>query len=404
MTEPQHRRPLVRRVGGVAVPFAIMRLAGQGAEFLAFVVFARGLGAADLGRLWAALLVARYLGLAADWGANLGGARSVARGEWPLVRALVRRRQLVAPLLFLSYVAVTGALDPWLWPVGVVVLNRGLNRDWIALGEERGARSAFPSVAQGVVLVVAALAVGSERADAAIAVALGYGVGLVASLALNRVPAGERGALRTESWLLGGSLGDQVSQTADVLLLAWFRSAREAGVYAAAYRLPNAWNTGVGLAVGGMVPAVSATLHERPEMVGYLRRRMLRWSCSIGAALAVAAPVISLAIVPIFGSDYRSGRVAAWILLTSMAVATAAAPLHALYVARGTDRGYALALMGAAALNVVLNLALIPTFGANGAAVANLVSVTALDLTLYVLTRRLDAGAPAGATAVTPPV
>ncbi len=390
MTDPTHRHPLVRRVGGVAVPFALLRLAGQGAEFLAFVIFARTLGAADLGRLWSALLIARYLGLAADWGANLGGARTVARGEWSVVRALVRRRQLAAPILFVAFVAGSGALEPWLWPVGVVVLNRGLNRDWVALGDERGLRSAIPSAVQGLALVAAAAAVRGDRGDAAVAIAVGYGAGLIVSLLLNRVPPGTRGRLRTGDWLVAGSLGDQVSLTADVLLLSWLRSARDAGVYAAAYRLPNAWNTAVGLAVGAMVPAVTSTLEDQPGMLRYLRRRLLRWSCSLGLLLAVAAPAISLALVPIFGSDYRSGRVAAWILLTSMAVVTAGAPLHALYLARGTDRGYALTLVGAAAVNLAANAVLIPSAGRNGAAIANLVSVCVLVSTLYVLTRRAE--------------
>ena len=403
MTEPQHRRPLVRRVGGVAVPYAFLRVAGQGTEFLAFVVLARELGAADLGRLWTALLVARYLGLAADWGANIGGARTVARGDWPAVRGLVRRRQIAAPLLFLLYVAVTGALEPWLWPVGVVVLTRGMNRDWVALGEERGARSAVPSVVQGVCLLVAALAVG-DRGDAAIAVAAGYGAALVASLVLNRVRAGIRAPLTTEGWLLAGSLADQVSLTADTLLLAWLRSARAAGIYAAAYRLPNAWNTGVGLAVGAMVPGVTATLKDAPDRLGYLRRRVLRWSGGAGLALAVAAPVISLALVPIFGSEFESGRVAAWILLTSMAVATTGAPLHALYLALGTDRPYALALIGAAACNLVANAILIPAAGPNGAATANLLSVTVLQIVVYVLVRRIESRMAAADGIATPPV
>jgi O-antigen/teichoic acid export membrane protein len=390
MSETEHRRPLVRRVGGVAVPFAALRLVGQGAEFVAFIVFARTLGAADLGRVWAALLVARYLGLAADWGADLGGARTVARQDWPVVRALVRRRQLVTPILFLAYVAGARGIAWWLWPVGVVVLTRGLNRDWIALGEERGVRSAVPSVVQGVTLVVAALAVHGNRGDAAAAIALGYGAGLLVSLLLNRVSEGEHAPLRTEGWLLVGSLADQVSLTADVLLISWFRSARDAGVYAAAYRIPNAWNTAVGLAVNGMVPAVSATLQDRADLLAYVRRRLLRTSCAVGVALAAAAPLISLLVVPIFGSDFQSGRLPAWILLTSMAVATAGAPLHALYLACGTDRGYALTLVLGAAVNLSANLVLIPLAGPAGAATANLISVSALVTTLYLLTRRAE--------------
>ena len=241
MTEPQHRRPLVRRVGGVAVPYAFLRLAGQGTSSWpswsspasSAPPTSAGSGPRSLDRPLPR--AGRRLGRQPRRRPDGGPA---ATG--PLVRALVRRRQLAAPILFLAYVAVTGALEPWLWPVGVVVLNRGMNRDWVALGEERGARSALPSVVQGVCLLVAALPPWATAATPRSRSPPAYGAGLVVSLAAEPGPGRRpRRRSRTEGWLLAGSLADQVSLTADTLLLSWLRSARAAGIYAAAYRLPE---------------------------------------------------------------------------------------------------------------------------------------------------------------------
>jgi O-antigen/teichoic acid export membrane protein len=365
-----------------------MRIVGQGAEFVAFVLFARRLGSSDFGLLWAGLLVARYAGLVADWGAILRGSRDVARAAWSEVTALLRRRRAVGVLLTIAYAGVAAIVQPWLVPLALVVLNRGVGRDWIAVGREQGWRAGVPSALQGTLLAIAAAAV-TTRESAAIVTAVAYGIALIASIALNRFPRDvPAGHVRTDGWLLGGSLGDQVSATADVLILTSVRGPSEAGIYAAAYRIPNAWNTALGLMVSGLVPVVTTTLHDDPAKLPYLVRRTLVRSGLVSVALVVAAPAIALSLTPIFGSEYSSGRTAATILLLAMGAATFGAPLHAFYLARGSDHLYAAALMGAGACNLAANAVLIPVAGRNGAAFATLFSVSALQVMLLLLVRR----------------
>ena len=69
---------LWRRIAG---PLFLLRAAGQGFEFLGWVILARRLGASTLGVLSIAFLIARYAGLLADWGASIGGPRDVARDD-----------------------------------------------------------------------------------------------------------------------------------------------------------------------------------------------------------------------------------------------------------------------------------------------------------------------------------
>jgi O-antigen/teichoic acid export membrane protein len=360
-----------RRVG---LPFTVLRVAGQGAEFVGFVVLARRLGAADFGRLSVAFLLCRYAGLVADWGASVRGVRDVAAGDRPeAIHALARRRFLVTLVLGSTYLVVTAGLGRWaLAPLVVTIAARGLNRDWLALGRERGARAGLPATVQGLAVMGGALLVHTSR-WAAVPIAVGYGAAVVISRLSNPLPhttSTER--VPVDGWLLIAVLADQIVASTDTVLLAVLRSAREAGIYAAVYRIPNAWLTVIGLTVAGMVPATARALKNDPAAVRHLRDRALRIGAFSGAALAATIPVSYFVVPVLFGDAYRPGRVPLMILLAATAVTVAAAPLHPIYISLARDRLQAGISVGAAALNLIANLAVIPLFGMNGAATTTL--------------------------------
>src|SRR5205823_10813833 len=134
------------RWGRLALPRLLLRVGGQGTEFVAWVVFARRLGTADFGRLSVAFLLCRYGGLVADWGASVRGPRDVAADRDPaVIHALARRRTTAALALsaaFLAGAVATSHRD--LAAVTAVILAGGASRDWLALGNERGVRSSLP--------------------------------------------------------------------------------------------------------------------------------------------------------------------------------------------------------------------------------------------------------------------
>jgi O-antigen/teichoic acid export membrane protein len=79
------------------------------------------------------------------------------------------------------------------------------------------------------------------------------------------------------------------------------------------------------------------------------------------------------------------------------AVATAAAPLHHLFLAIGEDRPYGCILLLAAMSNVGINLVLIPLAGMMGAAVATVIANVLLAAVLWrAVQQRLDRAAPVG--------
>ncbi len=385
---------LGQRWRSVAVPLAALRLTGQAAEFAGWVVLARRLGSGTFGEVSVAFLLARYAGLVADWGASFRGARDVAAaGRHGSVRGYVRKRTCASVVLTLAagIVALT-THRPALAPLIVVVLSLGLSRDWIAMGRERGARAGIPLALQGAVLLAGCL-VATTALGAAISVALGYGTAAVASILLNPLgpssPSDEEEGT-THTWILAAVLANQITSSTDTVLLSVLRSASAAGIYAAIYRLPNAWLAILTLLLGSLMPMAASSHHHDPEGHALLRRRSLRVSM-IGAGLILLITPLSWLLVPvIFGSAYTSGQAPLAILMVATSVITFSAPLHPFALATGRDRPYALVLVGAAAGNFLLNLVAIPTWGMSGAAMTTLVSQVAVAVFLGRLIRQAD--------------
>lgn len=385
----------------VGLPFLLLRLAGQATEFAAFVVLARAIAPHDFGRLSVAFLVARYLGLVADWGASIRGARDVARGDEDTAVAALMRRRVVASvgLSALFFVAATLIDGPGLAVLAAVVGARGLNLDWLALGRERGVSSGASSLAQGVGTLGCALFAHSLLA-AAVAVAAGYTVGLLVSLVVNHRarPVATEGAapVRVDGWMLGSVLADQVTISADTFLLAFLRGSAAAGVYAAVYRIPNAWMTLVGLVMIGMIAPVARQLQSASHTDALaIRRRSLRLGSGAAVVVLVSSVPAYLLVPLVFGEAYRGGRNALLVLMVATAVMALAASLHPLYIALARDRDiFSLAVTGMV-VNLAANAIAIPQWGALGAAVATLAAQGALLALIVVRLGRIVGHEPA---------
>jgi O-antigen/teichoic acid export membrane protein len=397
---------LGRRWWATTGPYLALKGAGQATEFVGWVILARRLGTSSFGVLAVATLVCRYGGLITDWGASLSGVRDVAQGSHPgAVRALERRRQqTILPLaaVYIAGAVLTGHSD--LIILVTVMASIGLNRDWVALGRERGARSALPIFVQGMVLL--AVAAAGPTSMPALAASVAYAASLVLSLGLNRVPRAEHGSFAVDGWMLLAILSGNILSTADTFLLAALGSASLAGIYSAVYRFPNGWLAMLVILRGGLLPMATTALRDDPRQFLRLRRSSLRWSTMAAAALVAATPLAFLAIPVVFGPAYRSGRWPAVLLLLATAVATASAPLHHLFLAFSDDRPYGWYLFSAAALNVAMNLVLIPAAGMMGAGWATVVANTVLAALLWraVRIRIRDAGLSSASDAIPPPV
>jgi O-antigen/teichoic acid export membrane protein len=206
-----------------------------------------------------------------------------------------------------------------------------------------------------------------------------------------------RGPRRTDfpAWL-GVSLpllvvvgSELVFQNTDILVISHVMTPRDVGIYFAAAKTISLILF-VHFAVGSAVAHRFAGLNARGD------RRALEvvvrdavtwtfWPSLVGAAvlLALGHPLLAL-----FGAEFEAGYPVMLILVFGILVRAAVGPVDVLLNMLGEQRLCAAVLVGATALNIALNLALVPAFGLVGAATATSLSLAAAAIAGAVAARR----------------
>jgi O-antigen/teichoic acid export membrane protein len=181
------------------------------------------------------------------------------------------------------------------------------------------------------------------------------------------------------SW--GTTLASQGLIWADTLLLGHFKSAGEVGVYTVATRL-------VTLAVFVMAPINAAFA---PQFAHHFHRgeraaMAQTYTAATGWILRLSLPAFAVLIIfpggllALFGSDYRTGAAVTVSLAVGQFVNALTGPCGtALNMAGRVDLNM-MNNIAALVLNIGLNLWLIPTHGAYGAAIAWMVSLSLVNL------------------------
>jgi O-antigen/teichoic acid export membrane protein len=174
-------------------------------------------------------------------------------------------------------------------------------------------------------------------------------------------------------------------QRLDILLVAGMRGPAAAAVYTAATRF----------VVVGQLGNQAITYAVQPRLAGLVAvrdldsaRRLFRlstvwlvaltWPLFLG--VAVAAPLI----LDILGPGYHSGRTVMLLLSAAMLVGSASGLVDIVLITLGKTRWNLADTAGAFAINVTLNLILIPRLGISGAALAWAVSIVAVNVTALV--------------------
>ena len=181
----------------------------------------------------------------------------------------------------------------------------------------------------------------------------------------------------------------------DVLLLARWRSREKVGIYTAAYKFVDIFQALVIVATTAVYPRLSraAAARDAPGRWAGSRSTELLLLAAVPMGLALnllAAPVIEL----LFGSGYEAS--VGVLRLLALVLPFLAVTIHAGYVLAASERMLPVAALYLAGvgLNVVLNQALIPRRGAEGAALAMLGSEAALAVGFVVVLRAAASTVP----------
>ena len=305
----------------------------------------------------------------------------------------------------------------------VVFVSVGLLFDslvWTVLSvftaHERGGLSATTVVAQRILaaaLGLAALAAGLG----VLAVTLGYVAGTAAALAVGVVlmrrrvarPAFVRrsGARERVSRHVYGFAAQELLSVGiarvDTLLLSLMASTAVVGTYGASYRLLEA-TLFIPVAIAASCSAMFTYLQldgDPPVHAAFQRAIKLALALLVPAALVLlilAGPVIEL----LFGDGFAAAEGPLRLLAPVVGLLGVVIISNTLVVGRRDPTITAYAFGGALILNVVLNLVLIPPYGASGAAAAMLVTYLLFSAVVFAIAVRTVGGIDTGATLLAP--
>jgi O-antigen/teichoic acid export membrane protein len=391
--------------------------------FALTIVITRGLGAAGAGVFFAAVALFMILSNAGKLGADTGLLRMIPRyralGRIQDVRStlyvallpvlvfggLLAGAQLAyAPQLARAFVHGVDPADgvayirlfaPFL-PLACVSA--------VALAGTRGFRTVVPFVNVEnigkplarclLVWVVIAAGLGSAAAIAlawALPVAAGFVIALMVLLRFLRhaeredqpETASRPAQAPTRLRLLAGEFwgfaaprgGGAIFQIAitwlDVLLVAALRSAREAGIYAAASRFITTGTLVLQAIRLAVAPQFSGMLAERRRKdAEAVHQVATSWAIAGSWPLYLSLAAFAPLVLRLFGPAFVAGQAALTIVALAMLVNMGTGNVQSVLLMGGKSSWNLINMVASLSVNVVLNLLLIPRYGINGAAIA----------------------------------
>jgi O-antigen/teichoic acid export membrane protein len=380
--------------------------------FFTFVAVTRGLGPEVFGHITAATAYLFIPTVLAEAGTSTAILREIsadpARTE-PALRASVPLRVLVGscavggasalafaiPFDHDTQIAVlisSGGSFLTLMSLSLLpVLQSQLKMHWAVVGNVLGR-----VVALGVTLAVLEAGYGLKSVVAA--QVIGIGVTFLFHLVVVSRLVSLRPVLDTQYWrrlagvsiVLGLAIAlGQVYFRVDALLLALIRDPEEVGLYGAAYKFIELAEFIAASFALSVMPPMTRFIAAGDARARSLLQKSFDLIIAVAVALAVALLVFSTDIVVASaGPEFREGAVALQILAPYVLFSFTNVLLWRVMIASGRDRILLRVATSILTLNVVLNLALIPTYGFKAAAATSVVSEAAALVPVAVAARR----------------
>lgn len=186
----------------------------------------------------------------------------------------------------------------------------------------------------------------------------------------------------------------------DMVLLERLRGDAETGAYGAAYRLLESFLFLPALLLSALFPAFAGAARARRADLAHLLDLGLRWMFGAGFLLAAGIALASpWALRLLYGDSYRESIVLLQLLAPVLLFVFPNYVLTHFLVAVGRQAQNTWIMALGVPMNLALNLAVIPTHGARGAALATLGTEVALFLAAWIAARRRLAQQPADGAA-----
>jgi O-antigen/teichoic acid export membrane protein len=400
-------------------------LANGALAFVVTLIVTRGLGAEQAGMFYVTVAVFSVCLTVLTAGADLGIVRTIARdvalGEFGAIRTTVRAA--VVPVAAVSTLAAIGLVlfAPSLAPhlvhassngditslfrtviafvplasisVVLIAATRGFGTMTPFMVSEQIGKPFLSALGVGLAFVIA----GANVVELGLAWAAPNLVGLVyAALMLRRLmgrhvsdhrPDDHSSAsIWREFWSFASvralaSIFQVLVRWLDVILVSSIASVRDAGIYAAISRLVLIGTVVQRAIIRVMGPRFSGLLAVGDRAgAESLYKTSTSWLTAVSFPFYLALAVFAPTVVLIFGTEFQGGATPLVILAIGMLVNVATGPAMTILLMAGKASSNLITSAGSLAINTALNVALIPTLGITGAAIAWCVSIVFQNL------------------------
>ena len=399
----------------------IVRAAGMATAFLSHLVLSRMLGAAQYGHYvialgWAMVLVVparlgldntalRFATIYRDEGRTdaLRGLvyfslMVIAGASLLIALVLVIAKQLGAPPLREIDARLVLGVASLVFPLAALGWLSALVRT----ASQIFASQFYEQLLRPGLLIVALISVSFWRQlDAALAMVVTSATAVVALLSMSigarRILAqGKRSSFvdrkmwLSVSWVLFlmAAVQELLNQV-DLILLGLMANATEAAHFAAAWRLASLVPFGLAaiVTVSGPLIASAHNQGDRAEMAR-IARLNARFSTVFAVVVASVLLIAGRTILGLFGPGFESAYPALVIMLAGGIANAFTGSVGYFLALTGHQRIALLILSGALIVSVLLNVLLIPTFGATGSAVASTVAIMVWNFIMVIYVRK----------------
>lgn len=377
---------IARNVGALAFGHVATNVVG----FVSFAYIARVLGPGGFGLVNFASAILAYFSLAATMGIPTLASREIARNRsnaGQIAGDMMVTRFVLASIAFLALIAATPFIAPSqqmrviLLISGVGLFSGAASIEWAYAGVERLIVPAIAGVVGALLHLGLVFLLVRSVGDVTLAVVASLAGGIASAclqvfifhrwyhLRVRFVWSQMREIIRASVPFAISAFMIQIYYNIDSVILGYMRGATEVGYYNAAYKIVLFVNGFTGLYVQTIYPVISRLYSSDPSMVRPFLRRALNFVTVVALPLGVGGTLVASRLITfIFGPQYLSSGVPFGILIWSVVIIAFSVHYGNTLLACNGERVYAHGVAWGAMSNLVLNLVLIPSFGAPAAA------------------------------------
>jgi O-antigen/teichoic acid export membrane protein len=379
--------------------------------YVSQIAMARWMGSAEYGIyvfVWTCVLMA---GALSHLGLGLGIIRLIPvhreAGEFDLLRGLIHGGRgfalasgtvvaligMMGLWLFESHISSSYYLAAYLALVCIPLYAMTDVQDGIGRGNGWMSAALIPPYVLRPLLILVCMAVAHAAGlpmvattAAKAAIVATWATGIIQAIWINRAKAAEFGrgarAYNPKLWmasslpLLAISGCEILLQNTDIIVLSRFMTPTDVGIYFAAGKTMSLIMF-VHYAVGSAMANRFASYSARGDDDG-LRdavREAVNWTFWPSLATAILILLLGKPLLSLFGPQFITGYPVMAILVFGFLARSAVGPAEFLLNMQGEQRLCAVVMMASAAMNILLNIILVPRLGIQGAAIATAASL-----------------------------